>query len=107
MLPNKTGQPIVIGTHQDLRAHRVEPDVPHFAEASAESRTGPLEKTAGFLPDLAQLLGAMDHGFKGQLPLSQAAAERVLFRALTDIVDAQSSVLIDSIESYVVSRRLI
>ena len=43
----------------------------------------------------------MDHGFKGQLPLSQAAAERVLFRALTDIAETQSSVLIDSIESYV------
>ena len=42
VLPNKTGQPIVIGNdHQDLRAHRVTPDVPHFAEASAGSRMGP------------------------------------------------------------------
>ena len=102
VLPNKTGQPIVIGNdHQDLRAHRVTPDVPHFAEASAGSRMGPLEKSAGFLHDLSQLLCAMDHGFQGQTPLTQPAAERVLYRALADVADANSGTAIDSIARYV------
>ena len=62
---------------------------------------GPLEQSAGFLHDLSQLLGAMDHGFQGQTPLTQPAAERVLYRALADVADANSGTTIDSIARYV------
>ena len=39
---------------------------------------GPLEEALGLLPDLAQIMDALDHGFRDQHPLTQDAIDMIL-----------------------------